>query len=254
MVLTIVGVIAVLAIGISIFILAQPTGPSSPAASGTSATPAATLTVPTPQPTVKVGIVPKPSTAELAASTTACAPFLKAGNKPQGSKKWGAPPSMVIDKSKHYQAKIYTTYGLITADILPKLAPITANNFVFLACNGFYDNLTFHRVIPGFVIQGGDPLGNGQGGPGYQFKDEKVARNYQIGDLAMANAGANSNGSQFFVIQGAQGVALPHNYNLFGHVTAGENIVDQIVNAPSDSSTNAPSSPVHITKVAIHVS
>ncbi|MDB5058236.1 MAG: hypothetical protein JWO59_1708, partial [Chloroflexi bacterium] len=127
MILTIIGVIAVLAIAISIFILAQPTGPSS-TASGTTGTPVPTVTVPTPQPTVKIGAVPSPSSAELAASTSACSPFLKAGNKRVGPKKWGAPPSMVIDASKHYQVKMYTTYGLITADILPKLAPITANN------------------------------------------------------------------------------------------------------------------------------
>jgi cyclophilin family peptidyl-prolyl cis-trans isomerase len=160
---------------------------------------------------------------------------------------------MVISKSKHYQVKLYTQYGLITADILPKLAPITANNFVFLACNGFFDNLTFHRVVPNFVIQGGDPKGNGTGGPGYQFKDEPVARGYQIGDLAMANSGANTNGSQFFVIQGKDGVSLPHSYSLFGHVTSGENVVNLIATAPSNATAQTPNSPVHITKVTVQI-
>jgi cyclophilin family peptidyl-prolyl cis-trans isomerase len=259
MVLAIIAVIAVLATAITIFILAQPTGPSTPAAVATIA-PATSVPTTIPKPTPKIGAVPAPSKAAIAASASACAPFLTAGNKPSGTKQWAAPPKQVIDSTKQYTATIYTTYGLVTANILPKLAPITANNFVFLACNGFYDGLIFHRVIPGFMIQGGDPKGDGTGGPGYTIKDEKVARAYTIGDLAMANkgAGTNSGGSQFFVVQGAEGVSLSRDYSLFGHVTAGLSVVNLIAEAPThqggDGAMSAPNNPVKITKILISVS
>jgi cyclophilin family peptidyl-prolyl cis-trans isomerase len=258
MVLAVIGVIAVLATAITIYILAQPTGPSTAAAP----TAVPTISVPTavPKATPKIGVVPTPSKADLAASAASCTPFLSAGNKPAGSKQWGATPKQVIDSAKQYTAMIYTSYGLVTANILPKLAPLTANNFVFLACNGFYDGLIFHRVISDFMIQGGDPKGDGTGGPGYTIKDEKVARAYQIGDLAMANrgAGTNTGGSQFFVIQGAQGVSLSKDYSLFGHVTAGRNVVNLIATAPvhagADGAMSAPNTAVKITKILIAVS
>jgi cyclophilin family peptidyl-prolyl cis-trans isomerase len=217
---------------------------------GAAATPTA-VPVPT-------AVGPSPSTAEAAASAADCAPFLKAGNGKQGAKSWSQPPSQVIQTSKHYQVKLYTTDGIVTADILPTLAPVTANNFLFLACNGFYNGLDFHRTIPGFMIQGGDPQGTGSGGPGYSFKDEKVARPYTVGSLAMANSGPNTNGSQFFIIQGSQGVALQPNYNLFGQVTKGQNVVDTIANAPAhaggDGATSAPNSPVIIKTITVQVS
>lgn len=201
---------------------------------------------------------PSPSAAEAAASTSDCAPFLKAGNGKTGAKSWSQPPSQVIQTSKHYQVKLYTTDGVVTADILPKLAPVTANNFIFLACNGFYDGLDFHRTIPDFMIQGGDPKGDGTGGPGYSFNDEKVARPYTVGSLAMANSGPNTNGSQFFIIQGSQGVALQPNYNLFGQVTKGQNVVDAIANAPAhaggDGANSAPNTPVIIKSITVQVS
>lgn len=265
-----------LATVITIVILLQPTNPSGVAQPGPTAAPTAvpttpgpgptSTTVPTPaptataQPTVAVPkAVPAPSSAELAASVSACAPFLKAGNQPQGTHKWGAPPSQVINAAKHYQIKMYTTYGLITADILPKLAPITANNFIFLSCNGFYTNVIFHRVMPDFMIQGGDPTGTGSGGPGYAIPDETVARNYEIGDLAMANAGPNTGGSQFFIIEGSQGVSLPHSYSLFGHVTSGQNVVNTIAEAPTHTASGSledstPNNPVTITRVTVQVS
>jgi cyclophilin family peptidyl-prolyl cis-trans isomerase len=200
----------------------------------------------------------QPSAAEVAASKTDCAPFLAAGNGKQGAKSWSAAPKQVISAAKHYQVKLYTTDGTITADILPKLAPVTANNFIFLSCNGFYNGLDFHRTIPDFMIQGGDPEGTGTGGPGYQFKDEPVARPYTIGSLAMANSGPNTNGSQFFIIEGSQGVTLQQQYNLFGQVTRGMNVVDKIVNAPAhaggDGETSAPDSPVVIKTVTVQVS
>jgi cyclophilin family peptidyl-prolyl cis-trans isomerase len=210
-------------------------------------------------PTLPAG--PMPAAAEVASSRTACAPFLSAGRQPKGNHQWGMPPKLVIDPAKHYQVKIYTNKGVITADILPKLAPDTANNFIFLSCNGFYDGVIFHRIVPGFMIQGGDPTGTGTGGPGYEFNDEKVARAYQIGDLAMANSGPNTNGSQFFIMQGPQGTSLPPSYNLFGHVTAGQSVVDAIAKAPAhmlaggvDTTPSAPDQPVHIQAITVQVS
>lgn|GEM_PF-2792664 len=232
----------------------QPQPTATPA--GPTATPALTAT---PEPTIAVPrVAPVPSQAEMADSSAACAPFRKAGNKREGSRKWGAPPSQVIDTAKHYQLKLYTTYGVITTAILPKLAPIAANNFVFLACSGFYNGTIFHRVIPNFLIQGGDPTGTGTGGPGYAIPDERVARHYAIGDLAMANAGPNTGGSQFFIIEGDEAVSLPLSYSLFGHVTSGQKVVNTIAEAPAHATSygevSAPDHPVKITTVTIQVS
>jgi cyclophilin family peptidyl-prolyl cis-trans isomerase len=137
---------------------------------------------------------------------------------------------MCIDPSKAYTATMQTSQGgPITIAFDPKQAPKTVNNFVFLARYHFYDGLTFHRIVPDFVIQGGDPQGNGSGGPGYKFADElPKAGQYKIGSLAMANSGANTNGSQFFIITGQQGVQLPPQYSLFGQVTSGMDIVNKI--------------------------
>jgi cyclophilin family peptidyl-prolyl cis-trans isomerase len=243
-------VVAVVVIIAAVLIVQHNNGSST-------ATPTPTA-VPTLSPAATLQPAAAPAAAETAASKTNCAPFLSAANQPAGQGKWGAPPKQVINSAKHYQVKLYTDSGVITADILPKLAPITANNFIFLACNGFYDTVIFHRTIPGFMIQGGDPTGTGTGGPGYSFQDEKVARAYQIGDLAMANSGPNTNGSQFFIIQGSQGTSLPAQYNLFGHVTAGQKVVDAIANAPAHASSSgeasAPNTPVHIRTITLQVS
>src|SRR4051794_12590361 len=106
---------------------------------------------------------------------------------------------MQIDPNKQYSATITTSLGTMTADLFAKDAPVTVNNFVFLAGQGYYDGVTFHRVIPNFMAQTGDPTGTGRGGPGYRFKDEPVTRKYVRGTLAMANSGPNTNGSQFFI-------------------------------------------------------
>jgi len=128
---------------------------------------------------------------------------------------------MQIDLDKLYAVTIATERGTIQMDLDPQLAPKTVNNFVALANQGYYDKLTFHRVVPGFVIQGGCPQGTGTGGPGYQFEDEPVKGEYTLGAVAMANAGPNTNGSQFFIcIEDLVG-RLDKNYNLFGHVTEG---------------------------------
>lgn len=143
------------------------------------------------------------------------------------AKRYSAPPAMQIDTNKKYHAVIKTNKGDINVELNPAEAPQTVNNFVTLARDGFYDGVTFHRVVPGFVIQGGDPTGTGRGGPGYQFKDEPVRRPYKAGTLAMANAGPNTNGSQFFICLEDQ-PSLPPNYTIFGDVTSGMNVVRSI--------------------------
>ena len=136
-------------------------------------------------------------------------------------------PEMTIDTDTIYRVTIATAKGDIVMDLDPRLAPITVNNFVTLARQGYYDGLTFHRVVPGFVIQGGCPSGNGTGGPGYKFADEPVQGNYRDGAVAMANAGPNTNGSQFFICLGDQ-PGLPKQYNLFGHTVSGLDVTKQI--------------------------
>jgi peptidylprolyl isomerase len=145
------------------------------------------------------------------------------------AKRWDSPPAMEIDPAKRYTAEMVTSHGTMTIALDPDAAPKTVNNFVFLARQGYYDGVVFHRIIPGFVLQGGDPTGNGTGGPGYRFEDElpKPGR-YELGSLAMANAGPNTNGSQFFVISGPDGVRLPPQYSLFGKVVSGLDVVTKI--------------------------
>ena len=131
------------------------------------------------------------------------------------------PPEYEIDDTKVYRATITTDRGTMVADLDPQLAPNTVNHFVSLARQGFYDGLTFHRVVPEFVIQGGDPEGSGRGGPGYRWNDEPVKGEYTLGALAMANAGPNTNGSQFFVCIDDCTRKLTKDYNLFGYVVEG---------------------------------
>ena len=164
------------------------------------------------------------------------------------SKQYPAPPPLAIDAAKRYTATLETSAGTMTAELLPGEAPLTVNNFVFLAREGFYDGVIFHRVIPGFRIQGGDPTGTGSGGPGYRFRDEPVRLGYQRGMLAMANAGPNTNGSQFFVMHADYG--LPPNYTIFGKLTSGEEVVDAIATAPTGPE-DRPRDPVAIRSVAI---
>ena len=141
--------------------------------------------------------------------------------------KYSSPPAMTIDGDKSYAATLHTNHGDVEIALYPSSAPKAVNNFVFLARAGFYDNVIFHRVVPGFVIQGGDPAGTGRGGPGYQFEDElEGAGGYSRGTVAMANAGPNTNGSQFFVC--LADVGLPHQYTIFGNVTSGMDAVDAI--------------------------
>lgn len=151
------------------------------------------------------------------------------------AQQWSSPPELTIDTSKEHTATIRTNRGDITVKLLADEAPRTVNNFVFLAEQGFYDGVIFHRVIRGFMLQGGDPTGTGTGGPGYKFDDELDAareRGYKLGTLAMANAGPNTNGSQFFIMHADY--PLPPNYNVFGKTIDGLHIVDQIGNVETD--------------------
>ncbi len=138
------------------------------------------------------------------------------------------PPDMQIDESTRYEVVLGTTKGEITMVLDPALAPVTVNHFVVNARNGFYTGLTFHRVVPGFVIQGGDPEGTGRGGPGYPFADEPVRAEYTLGAVAMANAGPDTNGSQFFICIDDCTRKLGKQYNLFGYVTSGIEVAQSI--------------------------
>jgi cyclophilin family peptidyl-prolyl cis-trans isomerase len=164
------------------------------------------------------------------------------------AKQYGSKPDMAIDPTKSYTAKLETSAGDIEVEFFPDDAPATVNNFVFLAKEGFYDNVIFHRVIPGFMIQGGDPTGTGTGGPGYRFNDEPVKRKYNRGILAMANAGPNTNGSQFFIMHADY--PLPPNYTIFGQLTSGAAVLDTIANAPTGAQ-DRPKEPVSIKSVTV---
>ena len=156
---------------------------------------------------------------------------------------YSAPPAMSLDDSKAYSATIKTNHGDINVELFSADVPVTVNNFVFLAREGFYKDGQFHRVIKDFMIQGGCPTGDGTGGPGYRFQDEPVTRSYVKGILAMANAGPNTNGSQFFIVHGAD-VGLPPNYTIFGNVTGGMDVVDNIATSPvTTGRSGEPSTP-----------
>lgn len=173
-----------------------------------------------------------------------------------GDRVYSRAPDMQIDTNKTYIAKFETNDGNFEITLNAKDAPKTVNNFVVLAKDKFYDGLTFHRIVKDFMIQGGDPSGNGSGGPGYKFDDEKAVGDYTIGTIAMANSGANTNGSQFFIMTGDySGGKLPKNYVIFGSVTSGLDIVQKIGATPTtdngqgEQSKPAPS--VVINKVTI---
>jgi len=155
---------------------------------------------------------------------------------------------MTIDPRKSYTATIETTVGTMTLELFASEAPKTVNNFVVLARDGFYDGVIFHRVIKGFMIQGGDPQGTGMGGPGYRFADEPVKRPYTRGTLAMANAGPNTNGSQFFIMH--QDYPLPPQYTIFGQLLSGEDVLDKIATTPTNRQ-DRPTTPITISKVTI---
>lgn len=143
-------------------------------------------------------------------------------------------PEMTLDLNKTYQVTLNTNQGPIVVELDTQNTPITSNNFVYLAEKGFYNNTIFHRVIDGFMIQGGDPRGDGTGNPGYRFDDEDFVGEYTHGTVAMANSGPNTNGSQFFIMH--QDYQLPKNYVIFGKVIEGIEVVDAIATAPVEMS------------------
>jgi len=183
-------------------------------------------------------------------STTAFPPL--DGSAPRVTR-FSAPPPMGIDPSKRYTATMSTSLGEIVISLDAASAPATVNNFVFLAAQHYYDGVIFHRIIKGFVCQGGDPEGTGRGGPGYRFADElpKPGR-YQVGSLAMANAGPHTNGSQFFIISGPDGCRLPPQYSLFGQVVKGLEVVEQMQSVPTGAG-DRPKTDVVISSVTIAV-
>ena len=168
---------------------------------------------------------------------------------------WTSPPEMQLEQGKDYRATIRTSMGEIVVDLFETETPITVNNFVFLAENDYYTNVPFHRIIKGFMIQTGDPTGTGAGGPGYKFQDEPVQRDYVKGTLAMANAGPNTNGSQFFITHAD--VGLQKDYTIFGEVIEGMDVVDAIASVPVSASArgekSVPDEPVTLESVEIAV-
>ena len=171
------------------------------------------------------------------------------GSSPK-KQRFDGPPPMCIDSSRTYKAEMVTNKGTMVIALDAIGAPRTVNNFVVLARYHYYDGIIFHRVIPGFMLQGGDPDGRGTGGPGYKFADElpKPGR-YEIGSVAMANAGPDTNGSQFFIVSGASGVGLPPLYSLFGKVVKGLDVVSTIEAAGTAS--GSPKEKVVIESVTI---
>jgi cyclophilin family peptidyl-prolyl cis-trans isomerase len=218
-------VVAIVAIAIGV------NGASSPLPPQPSVTPTAVVPTPTPSPSPSAA----PTIPFANCATTTFGPVLAPLHPPASVHTYAAAPAMTINTAKLYQATIVTSKGNIVLCLQPNLAPTTVNVFVTLARNHFYDNIPFHRVVAKFVIQGGDPqcIGHvpappatpsgtcGQGGPGFQFKDEPVHQKYIVGALAMANSGANTNGSQFFICIADDSAQLTPSYNLFGQVESG---------------------------------
>ena len=168
-------------------------------------------------------------------------------------KTYSAPPEMNINESANYSAVIETNFGKIEIELFTDIAPITVNNFVNLSNDGYYDNVIFHRVIKGFMIQGGDPSGTGHGEmgkyPGYEFQDElNNPMKYEKGIVAMANRGPNTNGSQFFIMH--EDYPLPYDYTIFGKVSNGIDIVDSIANVQTGD-LDKPIDDVVINNIAI---
>jgi cyclophilin family peptidyl-prolyl cis-trans isomerase len=236
-----VTLIIILAVAGGIYaIVAGTSGGSNKAASTTTTTASSTTTSSTTTSSTSTTTTTEPAaqvTANAAAVAAGCpASPTTALNKPS----YKTAPAMALDTTKTYLATVKTDVGTFVITFNPKVSPIAVNSFVFLAKAGFFNCVIFHRVIPGFVIQGGDPTGTGTGGPGYQFTEKgptasaNSAMQYPLYSVAMANsnqpssADPNTNGSQFFIITGTQGEQLPPDYVLFGQVTSGMSVIDQI--------------------------
>ena len=196
----------------------------------------------------------QPSQTPLASSAAKLATPSGTPTPTPGRISYSTAPKMKIDKNKQYSATLKTSVGDITISLNASQTPITVNNFVQLSKDGFYNNTVFHRVIKGFMIQGGDPKGDGTGGPGYKFDDEPFTGEYTRGTIAMANSGPNTNGSQFFIIH--RDYSLAKNYVIFGKVTSGLETVDKIANASVTTSNSGeqskPVTPVKVLSVTIN--
>jgi cyclophilin family peptidyl-prolyl cis-trans isomerase len=242
----------VAAIVVGIVVLASRPGPKKkPSATATTLKPATTTTAAS----------AADATAQAAANKLAVAAGCPASTSARvNTQKYAAAPALTIDTAKTYTATVVTTAGTFTIALDAKAAPITVNNFVFLADKGYYHCVIFHRVIPDFMDQTGDPTGTGQGTPGYSIKDEDPPKaaiasdQYPIGSVAMANTGQpNSGGSQFFIVTGAEGESLPNTYALFGTVTSGMSVVDTI-NSQGSAAGVPPDVTQRMLSVTIHES
>ena len=230
-VITIV-VVAAVVVGVSYLIFKPGKKTTATAATTTSSTTSASTTT-TPAPAGGSG---DKSPSAITTSADCPANFSATLNKPS----YPSYPPMTINASKTYTATVTTDIGPFTVQLDPKAAPKAVNSFVYLANQHYFDCMVFHRVIPSFVDQTGDPTGSGTGGPGYKFADElppTASPQYPLGSVAMANSGKNTNGSQFFIVAGSQGESLAPSYSLFGKVTSGQDVVDKINAAGASSGT-----------------
>ncbi len=168
-------------------------------------------------------------------------------------KTYGVPRVTPVNPRRTYKATVTTNKGTFTITFYPRVAPIAVESFLFLAQRHYFDGVSFHRVVPTFVIQGGDPTGSGECGPGYEFKNEKVTQPYARGIVAMANAGLNTNGSQFFIM--LQNNSLPPNYTIFGKVTSGMNTIDRLTSVQlgpgSDGTNSSPLTKIYMKSVRV---
>ena len=191
----------------------------------------------------------KTASADPAAATVdSCAPADGSAAKQQ---QFTAAPPMCLQKGKSYGAVIETNNGTVHVTLRADIAPLTVNNFVNLARFHYFDGTTCHRAIQSFVVQCGDPTATGSGGPGYEFADELPDEPYRVGSIAMANSGANTNGSQFFIISGTDGAALPPNYSLFGQVDDADLPVVAALDALGNPADGPPLQPIDILTVTI---
>ncbi|HLI72466.1 MAG TPA: peptidylprolyl isomerase [Acidimicrobiales bacterium] len=248
----VVTIVVIVGIVIGIYVLVRP-----------SKTNKATATIPLPAaPTSLPAAHASTSTQQATDTATATAAGCPADPKtPLHKTSYSSAPAQTVKTNKLYDVNITTDVGTITAALDPSIAPKTVNSFVFLARHHYFDCVIFHRVIQGFVIQGGDPTGTGTGGPGYQFADElpkKATPQYPLASMAMANSGKNTNGSQFFIIIGSSGEQLAASYSLFGQVTSGFDAVAQIAAdgaaANDPSGTGAPAVVHRMLKVTVTTS
>jgi cyclophilin family peptidyl-prolyl cis-trans isomerase len=231
--------VVVLVLGVSAFVVTGDGG-AKKAVESTDTTVAAAATG---QPAVLTPVPP-------GATVTGDTPCPKTDGTAVRTTKFAKPPPMCITPGRTYTAEVVTSKGRFTITLDAKAAPNTVNNFVVLSRYKYFEGIPFHRIIPNFVVQGGDPTASGTGDPGYKFDDElPKAGSYKEGSLAMANSGPNTNGSQFFIITGQSGVSLPPNYSLFGAVTEGLEIVKSIEAVGTTS--GAPTQAVTIASITI---